>query len=231
MAKIPQAGRCKTRLTPAVSHEDAAELSRAFVTDTIANVLTVAQHTYATGFVAYTPAANNTDLRAAFGGTIASVPQRGADFGARLYNTVADLLARGHRAVCVIDSDSPTLPPAALTRAVEACDGSDRVVLGPAADGGYYLLGLARPHRALFEDIAWSTPRVAAQTVARAEQLGLSVVRLRSWYDVDEPDDLETLGTEFRLGTPAGGYFAPATRAAFARLRGSSERQTVGNAS
>jgi rSAM/selenodomain-associated transferase 1 len=218
MAKLPRPGACKTRLVPALSYEDAASLSKAFVSDTITNVLEVASRTNARAWVAYTPAAREAKLRAAFGSDIARLAQRGDGFGNHLRNAIVDLLARGHRAVCVIGSDSPTLAPEALARAVEACDGSDRVVIGPATDGGYYLLGLARAHPALFEDIAWSTSAVAAQTLARARHLGLPVMQLRHWYDVDEPGDLVTLAQELRSRMPPGGYRAPATRSVFARL-------------
>jgi rSAM/selenodomain-associated transferase 1 len=218
MAKLPNAGACKTRLVPALSYEQAAELSRAFVRDTVENVLAVAQQTNAVGWVAYTPDAGAAELRKAFGGDIATLAQRGTAFGERLLNAIVDLLAAGHRAVCVIDSDSPTLPPATLRRAVEACDGSDRVVIGPATDGGYYLLGLARAQSELFEGISWSTALVAAQTVARARDIGLPIMFLREWYDVDDASDLETLSNELSSKQPKGGYFAPYTRAAMARL-------------
>jgi uncharacterized protein len=218
MAKLPNAGNCKTRLVPPLSFEDAAELSRAFVHDTVENVLTVARRTNARAWVAYTPLAGEAELRSAFGGEISTLSQRGETFGDRLRTTIEDLLARGHRAVCVIDSDSPTLPPEALVRAVESCDGSDRVVIGPALDGGYYLLGLGQPHKELFEGISWSTALVAAQTVARANALGLAVVQLQAWYDVDEARDLATLSDELHLKQPRGGYFARHTRATMARL-------------
>jgi hypothetical protein len=69
----------------------------------------------------------------------------------------------------------------------------DRIVLGPSTDGGYYLIGLKRPHRRLFEDIDWSTERVAAQTLKRARELDLAVLQLPSWYDVDDAQTLRLL--------------------------------------
>jgi hypothetical protein len=120
-----------------------------------------------------------------------------------------------------VNGDSPTLPPALLAAAVETMrrDG-DRMVLGPASDGGYYLIGLKRPHRRLFEEIAWGTEAVAEQTLERANEIGLEAVTLPEWYDVD---DAETLGwlrselagcsTRFRNGGTA-----PATRAYLAQM-------------
>ena len=93
----------------------------------------------------------------------------------------------------------------------------DRVVLGPAEDGGYYLIGLKRAHARLFENIAWSTPAVFAQTVDRARELGLEPAVLPSWYDVDDPDSLRRLDAELSgEGGGRGLYRAPYT-AAFLR--------------
>jgi glycosyltransferase A (GT-A) superfamily protein (DUF2064 family) len=85
-------------------------------------------------------------------------------------------------------------------------------VLGPADDGGYYLLGLKAPHAAMFRDIAWSTATVADATRERAREIGLDLVELEPWYDVDDAASLGVLLRE------SAGYPAPATRAAVARL-------------
>ena len=97
----------------------------------------------------------------------------------------------------------------------------DRVVLGPAEDGGYYLLGMGAPHAHLFEDIAWSTDSVAEATRARARALGLELVELAPWYDVDDRDALLRLIEE--ISGPAAGaamvpYAAPVTAACLARI-------------
>src|SRR5205807_3834985 len=95
----------------------------------------------------------------------------------------------------------------------------DRLVLGPAEDGGYYLIGLKQPHRRLFEDIAWSTERVLRQTLDRAAELGLQTVTLPSWYDVDDVVSLRRLIGE--LGSPVTrGYAAVHTAAMLRRLVG-----------
>jgi hypothetical protein len=87
----------------------------------------------------------------------------------------------------VSNSDTPDLPTEFLLRcARELAGGRDRMVIGPADDGGYYLLGLTRSHRRLFDDIEWSTPRVLGQTLERAGEVGLEVVILPSWSDIDD---------------------------------------------
>jgi hypothetical protein len=113
------------------------------------------------------------------------------------------LLRAGHGAVCLINSDSPTLPVAYLVTAATALAApGDRIVLGPSMDGGYYLIGMKRPHAGLFEDIAWSTDQVFSQTLARAESLGASVFELPNWYDVDNAGSLQTLIGEILDGEP-----------------------------
>ena len=109
-------------------------------------------------------------------------------------HAATSLLAQGYGAVCLVNSDSPTLPTAFLEHAAAAlARPGDRMVLGGADDGGYYLIGLKAPHARLFRDIAWSTDEVAAQTLARAATAGLDVVALPPWFDVDDAASLARL--------------------------------------
>jgi glycosyltransferase A (GT-A) superfamily protein (DUF2064 family) len=120
--------------------------------------------------------------------------------------------------MCLLNSDSPTLPVAYLVAAATALAvPGDRVVLGPSTDGGYYLIGLKQPHQRLFEDIDWSTERVAAQTLARANQLGLEVHQLPSWYDVDDAEALRVLGGELFEARPFRTWGSKATTASWTR--------------
>ena len=140
-------------------------------------------------------------------------------FGRCLLHAAQAMFAMGFGAVCLVNSDSPTLPTEALVAAARALLApGDRIVLGPADDGGYYLLGMKQPHAHLFADIAWSTDGVAAATRSRAAALGLAVVTLATWYDVDDAASLD------QSSSPAadGGYAAPATNAWIERsgLRG-----------
>jgi glycosyltransferase A (GT-A) superfamily protein (DUF2064 family) len=105
------------------------------------------------------------------------------------------LLASGHSGVMALNSDGPTLPASHLEQGIDRLDEAD-VVLGPGEDGGYYLIGFKEPHPGLFQEIDWSTERVMAQTLARAESLGLNVFLLPAWYDVDTASDLDRLRAE-----------------------------------
>ena len=147
------------------------------------------------------------------------VAQRGGDLGARMAQLVAGLLADGHRAALLVGSDLPTLPSAYLAEAARVlAEGAADVVLGPAEDGGYYLIGLAQPAPALFEGVAWGTDGVLEATRARARAFGLREHLLPLWYDVDTAADLDRLRRD--LAPPGPG--APRTRrwlAAFAPAR------------
>jgi glycosyltransferase A (GT-A) superfamily protein (DUF2064 family) len=126
------------------------------------------------------------------------------------------LLGAGHDCVLLVNGDSPTLPPRLLVRAIEALrEPGDRMVLGPASDGGYYLIGLKRAHPQLFTRIAWGTETVARSTCERAAEIGLPTTLLPEWYDIDDgktlrwlQDELAGLSSRFR-----GGGLAAASRA------------------
>jgi hypothetical protein len=119
--------------------------------------------------------------------------------------------------VCLLNSDSPTVPTALLRQAADALAApGERVVLGPAEDGGYYLIGMKSAHPTLFANVDWSTEAVADQTRARAREAGLDLVELAPWYDVDDRASLSRLLDELRSARRAGGlapFGAPATSA------------------
>jgi len=141
-----------------------------------------------------------------------ALPQRGDKFGERLWFAVEDLFKCGFESVCLIDSDSPTVPPANFAQAVKFLKAiGDRVVLGPSQDGGYYLIGLKKFHRELFERIDWSTERVFEQTIERASEIGLDIKCLPRGYDVDDRAGLARLCHEL-LGQNAADNVAPNTR-------------------
>src|SRR5262249_30131148 len=220
-AKAPRVGDAKTRLVPPLSAGEAAGLSACFIRDATENIAVAAQRTPIEGWVAYSP----PDAAAAFAPLLAAgtrlLPSRRPGLAASLCDAAADLLAAGYGAVCLINSDSPTLPTAFLVDAARALAAlGDRVVLGPAEDGGYYLIGLKHAHRRMFEDIAWSTPRVFAQTVERARELGLEPAVLPEWYDVDDVASLHRLSAELldETGEPGrGGIYRGPHTAAFLR--------------
>jgi rSAM/selenodomain-associated transferase 1 len=204
MTKAPLAGESKTRLAPPLTPEEAAALSACFLRDTAASVAEAcaALEGSAHGVVAYTPAGAEDSFDGLLPAGFALLAQRGENFGARLWNAARDLFAAGYGSLCLIDSDSPTLPTRALVAAAEELmKPGERVVLGAADDGGYYLVGIKSARARLFQEIDWSTPRVAAQTIARAEECCLPVALLPAWYDVDDARTLARLCEEL-LDTP-----------------------------
>jgi len=139
------------------------------------------------------------------------LPQSGGDLGERLSGMFARLMAKGYRLVVVIGSDSPTLPPVILRSAFEALRRHADVVLGPAEDGGYYLVVASRSVPEMFEGIPWGRPGVLSATVAAIRRAGLSALVLRRWYDVDVPGDIARL----RRDLPAAGPAPPGAPAFF----------------
>jgi hypothetical protein len=201
MAKAPEPGRVKTRLCPPLSPADAAELYRCFLLDKIAQARGVAG---AERVLAYAPAQAAVVFEALAPG-FTLLAQRGADLTARLVAVCAELFRSGCDAAILIDSDTPTLPTERLDRAVAVMsDGGHDLVFGPSEDGGYYLIGLRRPHPELFEGMRWSTPTVLEETLRRAHALGLSSTRLSAWYDVDTAADLVRLQAEIAVESDGG---------------------------
>jgi rSAM/selenodomain-associated transferase 1 len=161
MTKAPQAGRVKTRLTPPLSPEEAAALNICFLRDTAAAISRTSGKGKGRGVAVYTPSGSESAYSEILPDDFILVPQRQGGFGERLLAALTDLLALGFDSVCLIDSDSPTVPDDVFAEAVALLRrAEDRVVLGPSDDGGYYLIGLKKPHRRVFEEIDWSTDRV-----------------------------------------------------------------------
>ena len=224
--KAPIAGAVKTRLTPPLTPEEAASLSICFLRDMTTNLANLDGDR--TGAVAlYTPAGAEEILQNLLPKNFKLVPQQGETLGDRLINAATELLDGEFDSVCLINSDSPTLPIRILRTAVFLlAQEGDRVVLGPSQDGGYYLIGLKHPHRSLFERIAWSTADVLVHTIERAADINLPVELLPMWYDVDDAATLRLLNEELGL-TPngagphneyRGGYDASFTRNYLAEL-------------
>lgn len=214
MTKAPRAGRVKTRLSPPLTPEEAAALNGCFLRDTAAAITAAVTEGGARGIGVYTPVGDEDAWAEILPPHFELAPQRSGAFGERLIAAAEDLFTLGFASVCLIDSDSPTVPEQAYARAVKAlAQSGDRVVLGPSDDGGYYLIGLKKMHRRLFEEIDWSTERVAEQTIERAKDIGLPVEMLPPWYDVDDRATLRRLCTELLepQGAPTG-YDAPETR-------------------
>jgi rSAM/selenodomain-associated transferase 2/rSAM/selenodomain-associated transferase 1 len=182
MARAPWTGG-KTRLEAADDGTHGALRSALFL-DTLdaARSLTGADH-----LVACEPASELQAMRRTVPGGVDVFAQRGYSLGERMAHVFEDAFRLGHERVLVVGSDLPDLPTSALTEARTAlARGQDRVVLGPATDGGYYLVGLTRPHPELFAGIDWGTGDVLSQTKAAATRAALPVDLLPEWSDVDD---------------------------------------------
>jgi rSAM/selenodomain-associated transferase 1 len=187
-AKAPRPGAVKTRLIPALGAAGAARLHERLVDRTLAVAA-------ASGVGPVELCGDFTDdpilaaCAAAHGATLAE--QGAGDLGARMQRAFARTLARAPGAI-LVGSDCPVLTPVHLRDAGQALAGGDAAI-GPAEDGGYVLIGLARVHPSLFEGIAWGGPKVLAQTRARIAALGWRAAELDPLWDVDRPEDLVRL--------------------------------------
>ena len=203
MAKASVPGRAKTRLVPPLTYDQAAALNTAFLQDVADNLVLAGRgangRAAIVGYAAYGPPGSDDFFRRSLPQPIGLIEAWLPNFGDCLFHTIREILARGHDGAVVLNADSPTLPTAFLVETAEVlARPGDRAVLGPSSDGGYYLLGLKFAHRRMFEDITWSTERVAEQSLARAREIGLDVHMLPAWYDVDDIDGLRRLQAELR---------------------------------
>lgn len=205
--KAPRPGIVKTRLIPFLSPEDAARLYHAFIRDTLTTVARLREVLIS---IAYTPSDAQPFLQTLLDGQAFDwFPQTGDPLGARLWHAFQRAFERGAHRVVTIGSDSPTLPTAIIAQAFEALVHDD-VVLGPATDGGYYLIGLAKreplveSYRRLFDAIAWSTDMVLSQTIHAIQAAGLTYTALPTWSDIDQPEDLARLSDAIHRLREAG---------------------------
>jgi uncharacterized protein len=219
MIKTPRNGFSKTRLCPPFSPEEAADISRCFLKDTSATIEALRQEDpFVVGVAVYTPVGSETELEPILRPEFKIIAQREAELGDRILGAMQDLFSVGFGAVCLINSDSPTLPLSHLQElAAFLKEPKDQVLIGPSSDGGYYAIGVRAAHRRLFEEITWGADRVYDQTVERAKEIPLSVVTLRPWYDVDDKFSLKRLLSELfperaKQAVPKGAP-APSTRA------------------
>jgi rSAM/selenodomain-associated transferase 1 len=194
-AKAPVPGQVKTRLCPPLTPDEAATLHGSFVIDMLERTK-IATAKLKLPFDRYLACAPSSTL--VFfqimeeRHSVKLIDQVGDDLGARMQQAFATLFAKNYQRVFIIGTDVPSLPLDHYKQALALLDTHD-IVLGPAMDGGYYLIGLKQPRPELFADIAWSTDRVLATTQEKAASLGLKVALLPSWRDVDTIDDLQAL--------------------------------------
>ena len=194
MARAPRPGNVKTRIA-SLTIEEKASLYRAFITDTfnrIKNLEGVDMFSF------YTPLSGRDEISKVIPYRVSLTPQKGRDLGERLFNVFFSLFKRGYERAAVIGSDSPSLPPEYVQEAFSILEGSETLVLGPAKDGGYYLVAMdrvsfKRAGKPLFSGIPWSSPMVLKETVKRAKANNIALKLLKQWYDIDTKEDLYLL--------------------------------------
>ncbi len=194
-AKAPIAGQVKTRLCPPLTHDEAATLHGSFVLDMLERTKAGAAKLKLPidRYLACAPSSTLVFFQIMEERQrVKLIDQVGDDLGARMQQAFAALFAKGYRKVIVVGTDIPSLPLDHYQQALALLDTHD-VVLGPAMDGGYYLIGLTQPRPELFTGIAWSTDRVRAATQEKAASLSLKTTLLPPWRDVDTIDDLRAL--------------------------------------
>lgn len=197
-ARYPEAGRVKTRLARSIGAENAVQLYRCFVEDTLGKTAGRSWRTE----IHFTPEESYPDFQNWLGTDRVYVPQRGANLGERMMRAFEDCFDRGAERAVLIGADLPDLPGEFLGRGFEQLDEMD-LVLGPSADGGYYLIGFAREgfEPAVFEGIEWGTGQVLMQTIARIHKSDKSAGLLPRWQDVDTAADLADLRQRCESGT------------------------------
>jgi rSAM/selenodomain-associated transferase 1 len=205
--KKPRLGCVKTRLVPPLSPEQALRLYRAFLDDQLA---------FLAGFANQADVAWWTDepLEPTEHAALSSEGldlclQAPGDLGARMFHALEQTCRGPSGPAVIVGADCPTLPAARVSEAFAILERGAPAVIAPADDGGYVLVGMHEPRRELFEDVAWGGADVAATTRRRAAAIGLELVELAPWYDVDEMDSLRRLRDE--LAGPEGAKRAPAT--------------------
>jgi rSAM/selenodomain-associated transferase 1 len=184
--KWPRPGAAKTRLVPQIGAEAAADLYRLLAEEEVRGTAPDAGEYQR--LLCFAPAEEGEAIARWFPGE-SLWPQPPGDLGGRMAEAFAEGFRRGARRVAIVGTDVPWVSRGHVLRAFAALDDHD-LCLGPARDGGYYLLALPGPEPRIFEGIAWSTPRVLPDTLARAEALGLRTARLETLTDVDTLEDV-----------------------------------------
>ncbi|HET6374180.1 MAG TPA: TIGR04282 family arsenosugar biosynthesis glycosyltransferase [Candidatus Polarisedimenticolia bacterium] len=206
-ARPPVLGTVKTRLVPSFSAGEALALYEAMLADAIERLAGgIGGDT--TLFVSWASACRpSEELAGLLRGIVAEI-QIGDDLGERMAATIQSRLRSGFARVVLVGADTPNLPLVYVRRAFEALAEAD-VVLGPAADGGYYLLGCRRLHPRLFQKVPWGTEKVLSITRQRIKDGGISHHELSPWYDVDTPDDVARLWIDLQHMNAKGPHDLP----------------------
>jgi rSAM/selenodomain-associated transferase 1 len=199
-ARYPTPGQAKTRLIPALGPAGAAQLYQHLAERVIAQARALP---HPVDMALWYSGATAEAMQNWLGDDLIYCPQPEGDLGHRLTTAMDWAFTNGYTAALVIGTDCPALDATILHQGLMALTAGAALVLGPAQDGGYYLLGLTSPQPALFENITWSTAAVLSQTLAQAERLHLTPTYLPTLHDIDTPADLAHLPSAFTHLRPA----------------------------
>lgn len=216
VAKEPIPGKVKTRLSPQLSPGEAASLYRCFLEDKIGEISTLKEIDRA---IAFTPENAGDTFAALSINGFEFFAQKGKNLGERLHNIFLEKLAQGYEAVSIIDSDSPDLPKTTVAESFRLLLSNQAdVVFGPCYDGGYYLVGMKKPHPELFHDIPWSTENVLSVSLEIAKKMGIKTGLLARWNDVDTFDDLVKFYDKYKYRSTEKHWAGKKTLAFLSRL-------------
>ncbi|HZX35319.1 MAG TPA: TIGR04282 family arsenosugar biosynthesis glycosyltransferase [Thermodesulfobacteriota bacterium] len=191
MLKAPVEGEVKTRLIPPLTPKEAAILYKAFIKDTFSRLSKLTDLALYAFFTPFDKKAYIVDI---IPQEISLIPQKDGDLGERMYSVFECLFNSGHNRVAIMGSDSPDIPLEYIETAFSMLKESHGgLVLGPATDGGYYLIAMDRLMKAPFEGIGWSADTVLKDTIKNASASGIIVKLLPEWHDIDRPEDLKFL--------------------------------------
>ena len=188
--RYPVPGKAKTRLIPAVGKERAADIQRTMTEQTVATARSFAAKAGDCSIEIWFFGGSRAEMSEWLGDDLSYVEQPDGDLGHKMSEALSASFNAGAKLALIIGTDCPSITVDILEQAFEALAESD-VVLGPAHDGGYYLMGQSQYAPALFRDIDWGTSSVFAETVNKASSAGLSQSLLPKLHDIDTPDDLE----------------------------------------
>ena len=183
-ARNPELGKVKTRLAATMGNEKALEIYESLLQHTFS----ISKNTDAAVFVFVAEEKSKEDIKTDLFQNFTTIPQEGADLGSRMLHAFTNIFAQGYSHICIIGSDCITLTEDHLAEAFTKLSTYD-MVIGPSEDGGYYLLGMKRLHRALFENKTWSTDKVLSETINDISALQLSYSFLPVLSDIDTEED------------------------------------------
>ncbi len=186
MTKVPGHGNVKTRLHPFLTLDECRELAICLLKDTEKKI---SQFNVPT-IIAFTPVNQKNELNCILQYRHTLIEQRGSELGEKMYHAFEFAFGQGYESVVMIGTDSPTVPESEVSEAFEILGSSKGAVIGKTEDGGFYLIGFHSVRRELFEAVEWGSENAFRQTAANINRAGLSLQYIRTWYDVDKPEDL-----------------------------------------